>query len=773
MSLFKRFSNFLGLDLRNSDILREDDYASDLLNVELNKRRELVKRFGHTEIENTEGGNGLFNYDGDTELISLGSNVSGLVAGAWANKTNSGALVLNQDNLGSSVENNKNLYIGTGKNELIKYDGLSYYRAGVPNTYPRHVLFMLNGTGGAAASKDFEYRVQFQSVDRNRFVTTGTILNPDAACFVHTSTDLNTSVQFIGPKKTYAELVALGVTANMWAQGTIYVIQTVIYAPDNAIYESVANHTATNTGGGNELVDFQTDLALNRWILLEKDVSGFNARGAIVSGDQVGVNTGKVLAGFHDVIVGDLIKVPLSLSEYSSLERDQGCHRPFNFEQFRTVTAVGATTITFDGAPASFPSTYVISVGLYVNIYNRENLSGSDFITAPEVFANGQKVLNQVGVNPFTVIQAVEVERESAFVGSAFSQPITASGFPAQGLPPKGRYMEIFQQSMIIMGLDDDEHGIAYSRNQFVEEFPEADQRITIGDSREGVLTGGIVNNDFLVIFKEREIYNINGNLTGGNFRVDKTHSAGVGCSAHATIKELDRGVVFLGERGVFMLTGGNKPEEISEFINQLITEDSTGLDFSLAQAVNDTKNQKCLFFIPSLTGGIPNANSRILVWDYFANSWWVWSGMDLHGGATIFNRELHFVDGTVNKGLQQRSAIFNDNGQAIPAFYKTSWFNFGEPSLFKKICDIKLFALGLLNFTLDVKNEKNWQAGIFDTEVTKTFDAANRVVKNNMASKKAVSMRFTFENNVLDEGILLTGYELEVEAPQGAKLKK
>jgi len=764
MSLFKAFVNWMGLDARTSDLLRDDNNASDVQNVEVNKKGALIKRDGFAKQNTTgsnEGGNGLFNYSNNSKLLSFGANgVSAFAGTTWSNETSGGGITPDTTNIASSTQNLENMYLANGVNELLKYDGLSWYRAGVLNSSVDNVRSVVDN-GAAAGALTVEYRAEYINRDRNEFISTGLLYDiENNANPLYTADSLASStttqlVTFIGPCKKWAEMISRGLTTNVWQQGVSRAASYIALAPDNRIYISLVITSGINTGAGNELVDFQSEVALGEWLELITFVNfeptGYDTRGAIVNGNQASVNTVTVLGGayLHDVQVGDVIKVP---------------NAGITTTQYRNVTAVTATTITFDGYPTTFDNLYPISVGNYINIYTRDASVGGDFQQGICLYSGITSEAGSIPNNPFTVLQSETFLRtDLATPGPAFVQAVTANGLDARGTPPTGaNYPVIFQQALVV-ALDD--HNIGFSRNKFVEEFPGSDQQIRIGDSVDGIIKGLAVSDEFLVVKKENATYVVSGNLNLGNIRVDKLYGFGLGCSSHATIKEVENELIYLNKRGIFAMAGAGRPAELSIKINQLISDDPN-LDLDNAVAVNDVNRQKYFIYIPS------SGTDLFLEYDYFHNSWWVFTNHDFSGGVTIYDDNLYWVDSTPH--LQKRTpGVYNDNTVAIDAFWKSQWFHFGTPSTYKKVTDFLGYALETLNFTLRVRTEKNWVTGTYDTDETLTFDADNRVVKTNLAGKKPQSTRIVLSNNVLDEGIELTGYELEVEGPQRQKLKK
>ena len=60
--LQKRYNNFLGLDLKSTDLVRPIEFASDILNAHYTKTGTIQKRVGYQSRAGSIGGSGLFVY---------------------------------------------------------------------------------------------------------------------------------------------------------------------------------------------------------------------------------------------------------------------------------------------------------------------------------------------------------------------------------------------------------------------------------------------------------------------------------------------------------------------------------------------------------------------------------------------------------------------------------------------------------------------------------------------------------------------------------------
>jgi hypothetical protein len=280
-----------------------------------------------------------------------------------------------------------------------------------------------------------------------------------------------------------------------------------------------------------------------------------------------------------------------------------------------------------------------------------------------------------------------------------------------------------------------------------------------IGNTSEGGITGLFGGEDELTVFKESQVYGLTGILSLRDYRIRNMLTNGNGCVSHQSIIELSGGCLFQSQRGIYAAGGGSRPKEISDVIEPLFTEDTTGLDFTKTVAVNDVKQEKIYFFIPATS----SSDSIVLIYDYYYGEWFKFKGIDASGGIIIYDNELYHSD---SSDVFKRSSSYNDNGSAIEAYYATSWQDLSAPSLRKKFVNLVAFAISSLTYTLSITSQKDWtDADVFTSTID--FPENDKQSDRKQKATQAFSMRFIFKNDTLNEGMFLSGYDLVVEDDQ------
>jgi hypothetical protein len=167
--MLKKIYSFGGLNLRDSDINRSENQASDLQNVELTSTRELTQRSGFSEDTDLLGNPivDTLEYRKTRELLLM--STAGLLArdGASLKTINFGGDVpADAWTEGIDYAEYANTVYFTdiaGNNDLFKYDGYMAFRAGIPQASG-----VLSGGGGA-----YFFRLAYYHIDLQGNITWG------------------------------------------------------------------------------------------------------------------------------------------------------------------------------------------------------------------------------------------------------------------------------------------------------------------------------------------------------------------------------------------------------------------------------------------------------------------------------------------------------------------------------------------------------------------------------------------------------------------------
>jgi len=201
---------------------------------------------------------------------------------------------------------------------------------------------------------------------------------------------------------------------------------------------------------------------------------------------------------------------------------------------------------------------------------------------------------------------------------------------------------------------------------------------IDIGKDDGQEITGLVVLQDRLIIYKTRSIYTLffTGNadipfiLPGGG----KTNST-VGCVAPRTIQQVENGHVFLSSDGFYFFDGNNS-FKISEKVSDTILG-TVQSRFDSAVAINQRDKNR---YWCALTADGGSTNDRVLAWDYFNNAWTLYVGINASAMALVYvtgtEERPYFADygGFVYRGDTGTNDFPSNVSTKVTAYYLTNW---------------------------------------------------------------------------------------------------
>ncbi len=339
-----------------------------------------------------------------------------------------------------------------------------------------------------------------------------------------------------------------------------------------------------------------------------------------------------------------------------------------------------------------------------------------------------------------------------------------------KGLPPKASYVTAYNTGLVAGNVEPTSlnvrNGITKSTFYFsdfgvgssAETFGPFDYQ-TIGKTDEGHITGLYGSSDYLIVFKKRAIYFVYGVLTGKSYRIERISSGDIGCISHRSIGEFDKGVFFLGLKGIYAIVNASAPNEVSDVIQPIFTEDKTGLIFEQARATLDYKRELLLMFIPATDP----ANSITVVYDYYHQDWFPWKGIDASRGIVHHDNTLFHVGST---RLFKQSYKYSDAGSPISAYYQTGFVHADIPAFKKKFIQARVFSIIEQKWTAIINVFSNWSS--LPKKLSDTSFSKDDIYKDiHLDSKNADSLCIRIENNKLDDPLHITGIEIEFEAVQ------
>jgi hypothetical protein len=802
----QKYRDFLGVDLKSTDIKRGSQFASGGQNVDFTVNNSLNKRRGYQYRTNTGFNAGLAQYalvDDDgvptPELISIGPTlrkltssslsvsytgaVEGRVEFILASTTSTFVMRLLEDNIEKLTFD-----CGDGVDTIVTIASLITALGAVSNF-------------SATTSGDTSQPAAFLEIKRDQVVEVGTPLEMAFEYF----TDINSgNVTMAGNTSklgsaTYENASFVNLNNVLYVsnstdglfkydgqtfyragmpRGDISSVATGAAGPLTGTYLYRSTYLQIDNQGqvieGNISPDSasvvpaaeEIDVTLTNIL----SASGFNTNAAIVAGAQATVNIIVVddgSGGTHTMKVGD------TAFFFDSVTGDYVT---------RAVTAISPTTIAVDGAAVTVADNAVISNNLRIAIYRTVDSGVAKFFVA------------EIPNDPFSATQVYTDTTADAALGATFIAPRFG-----HDEPPQGQYLTTYRNLLIIAGSEDDPSRFYWSDSDGPEFFPTASHAADINTKIGDTISGVGVNNDQLCIFKTQSIFVCAGDLANLNFVVDQLTSGDLGCVAHGSIQEVREGILyFLTSRGPYKIVGGQLPSPVGPTISdsgqQFSRIESFFTDLNQTAdilprlqrsvAINWPEEAKYILFIPSEDQdgtGDANANSTVWVFDYSRGAWLPnWKNINAAAGVAVHNSLPYWT----SRSTQDLTAKFLDTNDeydfadhTVPVewIYEDNWEHLGVPNIKKKFLRLVMMVLDdiesascIVWASLDVPfgdtGSLGWGLGSWGE--FPWGEPINISKKLKLKSNKTKALRVVYKNNELHKNVLITGWELQVATP-------
>ena len=764
--LYKAFTNFLGLDLRSSDLLREKGAATELENMVYRDTGAMSKRKGfqykirgdQTALSNGYVSNGLFKWDDvDQNTGAITEKLIGVGTLGWLKSEEE--LTLTYSGSGSASYTLKLNPVTSEFEMILSVDG------DVTNTIDL-------GTGRLPSDLAISQLGTAINALTDWALSAPVSVGAEKAAFlpikiqqiVATTTPITVSFwSKLAMPGTYADPFALHVAKENelnFENASFADLNNVLYISNG--YDVLHKYDGTRL--------YKAGLPAATIVSVVEETAGVatvydykatyeytDAKGNFIEGITSGVVTAN-----NNAAIG---------------------------------ASPNSVTITVDdlGATSGYDTN---STNLKVNLWRTIDYTGS----VPGLFYQVESKANTVGTSLVFTDVTVDADLQDNL---QFVDPIKE-----HGLPPLGKYLAVVGNQLIISGKVDQSRTTFYSDIDSPEYFPAGDNAFDVNASVTGI--GNLGNT--LFVFKNTSISSVTGSLPDDNFAVDEASQEGIGCSAYHTIQEVGGTLWFLSPEGVYSISNeGLTP--LSESIKpKFITPNNYA--FKQAVAINWTKEDKYVLFIPTLSQATGNRissdddTSDIFVYDYFRKSWLKWNMYNMMGGAAVLDNELWKMrrvtnptanpDSQISKVLNEATEQdYADHENAITFTYATHWEALNDPSVWKKFLRIKVHSIDTSldtfesdAFTLTITGQVNY---LLDnvSSITMDFSGGSEgwgigpwgefrwgesrllSLKNKLASSKVKAHRLTFQNTTTHENVLISGYELELVTPYNTMIKE
>lgn len=761
----KWYSNFKGLDKRNSPLSSSSQHATEIENALYRKSGAINKRYGyHGKVPN-QGGYGLTVFDNvnmltgavNQELITLDQNLwkkeeDSFTISYSGTETPAYSIEVNPDT------SNFKLTLYTNGTQVWAYD----LGTGISDTNP---IATLESTLNATTSV-----TKFSATKTGSGLTSAAFFTPVSI------TDFSGSSVSL-PYYKWTEIQ----TANS-AISNPFTIDTNNSSFENASFASI-NSVLFIASEGNPLMKYDGSRVYKAG--MKKGVAPTLNTNAVAGNLAAGDYLYRLTYQFEDA-KGNLIEGTIS----DHLKVTSGASKQVTLDLTSVLDSEG-----FNTSDAS---------KLKIRVWRTNKIAS---YTAGDEFTQTFYLVGSVNNGTATILDNVE----------EYSADIEFYSFPSNDpdLPVENcKYVTVHQNMLFLSGNKAKPNTVYYSDILAPEGFPSTDNAFDIDSGLGQVITGISSLSSTFFVFHKNSIHAVTGDVGSDIFKVDLvSNEGGIGCEAFHTIQELKGNLVFLSEKGMYGISRVGELVEISSIISPDFESISKSFNFKKAVAFNWVDKELLMLHLPveqAATGPklATSTDSEIFIFDYYRQAWLKWSNVDFSGGIVNLNKKIYFSErrrdtsGTLKSVCYrfsdtQNTNDYNDHNKPIKFVYKTNWEIMGQPSIFKKFLRLKLFALTAQEnfesetFKIKADIQKNFSTSI-DASITYDFGLASaggwgafqwgtaswgspllEQMKSKLPTGKCKSLRVCFSNSEASQNVLLTGYEMEVAAPYRAEIKE
>jgi hypothetical protein len=821
-TIVKYFDNFKGLDLRVSDLKREQGAATATLNTSLRKTGALSKRRGYQNNMRTQGGSGLFSFkdfqdDGtnnityEDQLLTFDSNGHKMLTEQF-NITYGGTDTAYYDLYLNSADNNfymdiyddnvrvLNLNLGNGTESsfvtiavmVSGINALTDFTCTSSSTYTTEpaafVPIALNTTIPTTPGLDIDFTAYEQ------LSTPSAATNPLTNHYNHKD---DTDFRMLSGNAINNNLYLAGENINLMKYDGLRVYKAGITSPSAA-----PSLSATLAGAltGDYKYKFTYEVYDANGNIIESDASPEYTSATLATnsltltfpttGTSSGFNTDMGTVSSNATSATVTMTAPHYIKKYDTIcvyNNATALVERHKVESITSTTAVlGSSIQTVIGDK--------VAASIGIRVYRTK--AGGNLFYALTDLVNDSGAASMAFTDNIT-----DANLGAIYVDPAESREIATSGC---------KYSCVWRGLQILAGDYANPNTVYYSDIESAEYFP-ALNSFNISTSSGKEITGIKALDNALYVFTEDAITVVSGDLSTGAFVVDTFSDEGIGCRAHNTLQEIAGEVWFLSSSGVYSVS----EKGLIERSQKLSPEFKITSNFNFDQAVSFhwIDERKFLLMMPVTTDNgsgsqYTTTSSKIFVYDRFWDSWYEWSNFDFTGGITEHDDKIYLVDRNVDalNAVKRHTRKVHDTGLTydfadhvapIPFSYKSHWETLGEPSMFKKLRRIKVFSLDAsLNdfesqsFTLTTALENDY-AAVTISSLTLDFGGGAAgwggspwgnfpwgevrlfALKHKLNQNKTKASRVVFSNESVNENVLVSGYELDIALPYKKEIKE
>jgi hypothetical protein len=310
------------------------------------------------------------------------------------------------------------------------------------------------------------------------------------------------------------------------------------------------------------------------------------------------------------------------------------------------------------------------------------------------------------------------------------------------------------------------------------------------GSGEEGNVQTVCGNSDFLVVSRQYRNYYLSGNIVTANYRVQEISNLQLGAYSNESSIAVEDKIILFTKQGIWAIYGGGRCTEVSEQVRGLFDNFSNTVSFDEEEFFDidayptyagDDLDDSWVRLRYDLNRGLltflieGDGSGTALVLNMNNGEFTTWNGLIQDGTPKL--KDITFIDGyyyvTNNDGtdvllnVEDKTTLLVST-EAYPMLLKTTWFTAGQPSLEKKILQMKMW--GNIEGTVEMGYSVDWntsQSSEADDYVNSNADLFSHKNRLPSASALACSVYMNLNCSVF----MLEGLELEFSPiQQGVK---
>ena len=195
----------------------------------------------------------------------------------------------------------------------------------------------------------------------------------------------------------------------------------------------------------------------------------------------------------------------------------------------------------------------------------------------------------------------------------------------------------------------------------------------------------------YLLVFKDRKTYVLS-DPTGRAYR---PISSSIGCSAHRSIVETDKGTIFLSADMGVCITDGTNIQQISEAVRPLLRYVADNNPADLKRACATYHEESYYLSVPYGSGN----NNIILEYKTDTRAWWIHTAaaddfalLDPHGTPRLYS--AYPATNRIERSFAPNT--YTDDDVPYESYWTGPHWTWGNPHLNKRVSQLRMDGLGV-----------------------------------------------------------------------------